>query len=421
MSLRSLLHPRLAALAHLRQSATALAGSALFSQLLSLAALPAISLLYRPADLGVAQTFATILGLAAIVAAGKIEHVIAVNRSGEAVSATAAGLIVSIVVALVTAVGVVAVAFGLGASMHPVYWILAPCVIVLAVAQIVQAIAIRRGAFTQVARVRFEQSAASMAIVVLAGAAHLGVWGLVLGQIAQQSIGALRLRRTVVPELTLQSVWEQRRDGIASLKDYAGLMSAAAASGLVNNLAWALPILLVGFYYGAAEVGLLAMALRCYTPVRTLITATGDQIALGEGVRLLSAGDTTGLRRQVMAMLQLSVLMGLAIVILTVVAPSAMRAWFPAPWADASRYILPLGLVVGMQVAINPLTTLAVLYRQQTRQLRYDMARAVLVAVILMAFGQGASAPHYAMLAYAAGMALMYVVYTRFFMNLLTT
>lgn len=420
MSLRTLFQPRFAAIAHLRQSVTALAGSALFSQLVSLAALPAIGFFYRPADLGVAQTFATILGLAAIVAAGKIEHVIAVSAGGNAVSATAAGLVVSIAVALMTALAVVSAAAGLGVSVHPVYWVLAPCVIVLAVAQIVQAIAIRRGAFAQVARVRVEQSVASVTILVLGGVVHLGVWGLVLGQIAQQSIGALRLRRAVAPELTMQSVWEQRRDGIANLRAYADLMSAAAASGIVNNLAWALPVLFVSCYYGSAEVGLLAMALRCYTPVRTLIMATSDQIALGEGGRLLSAGDAPALRRQVLAMLQLSALVGLAIVGLTMIAPPVMKAWFPAPWADASRYVLPLGIVIAMQVAINPLTTLAVLFRQQTRQLRYDIVRVVLVAAILTAFGEAASAPQSAMLGYAAGMGLMYALYTRFFMNLLT-
>jgi O-antigen/teichoic acid export membrane protein len=364
--------------------------------------------------------FATILGLAAIVAAGKIEHVIAIGESDDVGHATAAGLVVSLAMAVVIALAVAVVATVLDAGMHPVYWILAPCVIVLAISQIVQAIAIRRGAFTQVARVRLEQSAASVALVVIGGVVQPGVWPLVIAQTAQQSIGALRLIRKAAPELTLQSVWQQRRAGIASLRTYSGLMSAAAASGLINNLAWALPVLLVGFYYGAAQVGLLAMAMRCYTPIRTLVTATGDQIALGEGVRLLSAGDAPALRRQILAMLQLSVLMGLAIVVLTVAAPPVMRAWFPAPWNEASRYVVPLGIVVGMQVAINPLTTLVVLFRQQTRQLRYDVVRAVLVAAILMAFGQASSAPHHAMLAYAAGMAIMYAVYTRFFMNLLT-
>jgi O-antigen/teichoic acid export membrane protein len=390
---------RIRASRHLR-SAGLLVGGTGAAQLIGLGTLALVAFLYQPGDLGVAQAVISVLGLLGVVP----------MMSAGAWLAGAVALVVAVILT------VIATAHGKFAGA---YWVLAPATFLIGISQLVNALALRRRAFGHIARTRVEQSLMNAAGTAGLGILGTGAIGLVLAQVVQQVGGTVRLWRRTAREATPRRLWSHRPEMLPVLSANSHLLWGATGSGLVNNMAWAVPLLAIAFFYGPVEAGYFTLAAKCVSPVRALVTSTITQISIGEGGRHVATGDHAALRRQVLGFLKGTCLVGIAMVAAGLVGGHLAQVFVVGKWAGAVPYIIPLVVLVSMQLAISPLTSLPVLLGRQKEQFYFDLVRAVLVGGLFVFCGWTGVQARTAFTGHVVIMAATYAVYCRHFLSLL--
>jgi O-antigen/teichoic acid export membrane protein len=390
-------------------------------QAISLLALPAIPLLFKPADLGIAQTFGAALGVLGIISCAKLDQAIIVAVPSQVVSIFAAGCAVSLALSLtILAIVVASISLGMITSQGQwVFLLLAPAVIIVAFYQLINAVALKRQSFTGIAKTKIEQAAVGLGGVLAAGAAGMGALGLALAQLLQQLCGASRLMQRVAPELTISNVSRHKREIIGVYRVNTHLLLHGTGAALVNNLAWSAPIFAIAHFYGSETAGYFAFAWKCVSPVNILATSTLSQLSLGEGAQCVAASDHKGLRRQVHGFLKASCVGAICVIILGWLGRAFLSKYLTGNWHNSSDYVLPLAVLAAMQLALNPLASVAVLYRQQAAQLKYDIIRAILVAAVFASPSWIVVSTVTVMWIYVGAMFAMYCVYARFFLRML--
>jgi O-antigen/teichoic acid export membrane protein len=402
---------------HLR-SAGVLVGGVGVGQLVGLGTLLLVAILYQPVDLGVAQSVISVLGLLGVVCCGKLDQGLLVAPEARVLRILAAGAWLSALVALGVAVSLIFVA-AMHGRLPGTYWVLAPASFLIGMSQLVAAVALRRRAFAQIARTRVEQSVMSSATTVGLGLLGFGALGLVLAQVVQHVGGTLRLWRRTAHEVTPEKLWAVRSDVPAALSENGHLLWGATSSGLVNNLAWSVPFLAVAYFYGAVEAGYFALAIKIVSPVRAFMTSTIYQISVGEGGQFVASGDHAGLRRQVLVFFKSSSLVAFGIVLLGLVGGLLAENFLNGKWAGVVPYIVPLVVLVSMQLAISPLTSLPILYSKQRDQFYFDLVRATLVCGLFLICGWIGIEARTVIISHVLIMAVTYAVYCRHFLSLL--
>lgn len=401
------------------RSAAFLTAGAGIGQIISALMLPLLVVLYSPADVGSAQSFASILTILGMVACGKLDQAILVVPEDTIPEVFAAGFYVLSMLAALTLVGLFVGHFFFSASIPTISWLLPFSLMFVGFAQLVSAVALRRRAFDAVGRARIEQSALALLATAVFGFLKFGSYGLVFAQVVQQFGGTLRLRKRAVKEITLPFILRARQHVPQILRANRHLLVGATGSALVNNLAWSSPVIAIAHFYSLEAAGFFGLAMRCLSPVQALLTTTMGQLTLGEGARLIAEGRHAELKRQLVYFSKISSGLGLVIATCGWLAGELAARYLTNNWAQAAHFLFPLGILVAAQSAIGPISNLSILYSQQGRQFTYDLVRAVLVALLFILGGAAQINLEQLVQYYVAIMLAAYLLYARFFVSLL--
>lgn len=150
---------------------------------------------------------------------------------------------------------------------------------------------------------------------------------------------------------------------------------AAGLSALVNSAASQLPILLTAWFYGAEQVGLLALAIRLLVSPLGIVGEAAAAANIGEVSRLLRARDPGAV---------LLVRRGMRDLFLAGVGPCALVAALSIPlaptvlgdqWADAGPVLLALTAGTLAQFVVAPFSQLLNLTGRTSILLRWDVIR----------------------------------------------
>ncbi|MDR1283486.1 MAG: oligosaccharide flippase family protein, partial [Opitutaceae bacterium] len=341
------------------RSAAVLMGSAGVGQLIGLATLPLTAILYKPSDLGLAQTVVNVLGLLGTICCGRLDQGLLLAPEKEIPRFMAAGFSLTLGISVLTAVTLSAFwTFQRGAPLA--WWIMVPAILFIGWSQLIDALALRKRAFTDIARTKVERSAMNFIGVVGFGYLGGGGGGLLLSQVFQNIAGTWRLWKRVGRSITSKVIFESRHGVRTIFRENGHLLWGASGSTLVNSAAWAVPPLAVAYFYGTTEAGYLALAFKCVSPVSTFIISTLSQISIGEGARYIENNDHAGLKRQVIGFLKISLGVAALVAIGGVVAGIYAPLFLGEKWQGTSRYLAIFAGLVAMQLAINPLTCLPV-------------------------------------------------------------
>lgn len=373
-----------------RPAARVVTGS-IVGQGLVVAASPAITRLYGPADLGALAVVTALSSVVGAVAPLGWDRAIVVPRGETAARLLVASALVSVLV-LSTAATVVAflcreqLADLTGTQVLADAWWVCPVTVALVATQrVVTAWAARRRDYRGLARRNVLQGVGQV-VCNLSLAPLGGSLGLVLGVAAGRlaalggaAAGRGRSRRAA-PVL--------RRGAMrAVIVRYRRFPLVSTWSSLVNVAGQQAPIVLLAAAHGSATLGGVALTLRVLgAPVGMVADAVGLQVEgqLGALVRARQ-GDLRGSVRRAVA--RLTVVAVVVAVLVAAVAPSVFPVVFGGAWAGSGAVASIMVPAFAAQVVVSPFSRLLPLLERQGTQLAWDLGRFAATAGAIVVTG----------------------------------
>jgi O-antigen/teichoic acid export membrane protein len=393
-----------------RRSAALLVGSALAGQVLTVAAAPALSRIYSPADIGAFSVYTA--AVAVLVTLVTLRFEAAIPIAGD--DATAANLLAAalLAVASITALAGLALAFagpaGLRAThaeaLRPYLWLLPLGLAAIGLYTTLAAWAVRVLAFGRLAWTTVTQSCLQLALQIGVGLAVAGPLGLVLGSVGGNAGGGgnllrlLRLRdRTAFRSVS----WAGVRAAARRYRRFALISSPSSTLSSASVLA--APILLAAFY-GAHVAGWYALSQRVVGLPAVTVGGAVANVFYGRASQL-GREEPAQLRRLFGRMAGRLALLGLIpFAALALVAPWLFAHAFGPEWREAGRYARLLVPLFYIQFVVSPGAQTIFVYERNELQLLLVTARLALGLGLLVTAHALGWAPATAIGAYGAGL-----------------
>lgn len=170
-------------------------------------------------------------------------------------------------------------------------------------------------------------------------------------------------------------------------KDFWRVLSGAGASAL-GTFASQMPMLLVAPVYGAAAAGYLGLGQRVVGAPTGLIGQGINQIIVADTSAIIRDGKAelwAGLGRQIVLLITLSLAAAIAIVIIL----PPLTPWiFGAPWIPAGKYMQILALPMCLQLAAIPMVPLMAMLGMQSTMLTLQVFRIICIVGCIFAGSQ---------------------------------
>ncbi|KAA6184826.1 oligosaccharide flippase family protein [Thiohalocapsa marina] len=241
-----------------------LVGGTAGAQLLTILAAPLLTRLYGPEDFGLVAVYGSLLALIGVISSLRYELAIPLPEDdGEAANVAALSLILVGIMTLLTGVLVLLlqqpIAEVLGVpQLAPYLWLLPVGVLLGGAYNVFNYWSVRTKRFSTIAETKIRQSLTSIAIQF--AAFKLGGLGLLLAQVAGQSVGTTRLARPALASAGFKQVsWQ----GIVTAAGrYRRFPAFTTWSGLVNTAGQQLPPVMFAAFFTVAAAGLYALTHR---------------------------------------------------------------------------------------------------------------------------------------------------------------
>jgi O-antigen/teichoic acid export membrane protein len=394
-----------------RNVATLASGTAT-AQFFALTVTPLLSRLYSPADFGILGAFLAISGVVVSISSLVFEFAIPLPRH----DSDGRRLVVLTLAmnALAALLCVVVVVSGAGSQLAmraeieelaPYLWLLPLTVLFAGTYKISSFWAVRKKNFVRIATTKVVQIVAMLAIQVAGGLASGTALWLVVGYIANQSLGSLSLLGGLpgVKSLLTVRAWSKR--SLALLRKYVWFMKYDSPATFLDVASAALPSLLFLPLFGPGMAGAYFMAERVVaTPLAYLSLSIG-QVLYGD-VRQLAADG------RLMPMLRRITLIQAALTLLPVIVVALFGSTIFAfvlgeAWREAGLYAMwlaPAFYINSLYPAIAP-----ALSATQGQKKRLVIHAAKLVAGgAAITFGYATGHAIWAIIALSASYTLVY-------------
>ncbi len=389
------------------------------AQALPLLAAPVLTRLYAPAEFGAVALFTAVLGVGLAGATARFDWSVPNARSSAMAAAVlAVGALVLAVATVFALLACVALALSGWQPVSPTWaalggasWLLPAALLGGGLQQLLSAWHVRRAELTGVGRAKVTQSAASVAVSLVAApllpAAH-AVWGLAGGVLVGQWVGLRTLWRTA-PGLRRAIARMGVRHLGAAWKRFRVEAGWSTVVSVLNAASFALVPLLLARHYGATEVGFYALMQRVVLAPVGLIGAAVSQSFWAEAATLVRS-DRPALERLYRRSTRRLLAVAAALALLALSGPWAVGPLFGAGQWAAAGVVLPASvpMLIG-QVAVSPLSHL-VIHRRQHWQAAWDAVRALGLAAAIELAGRAGAPLAATVLALSSVMGAMYVV-----------
>jgi O-antigen/teichoic acid export membrane protein len=369
------------------------------------------------ADFGYLQVYISLLTAMASIAALRYEYAVLIADDGEGAANVFAAALATVFLMSGGAALVVAALYHVGwadrllSGFARWLWTLPLAVLAVGVMQVQTNWALRNKRFASVARAKIGQIGAQLALQVGGGLMGAGPFGLIVGDIGGRAFagggltwGNLRHSPQRLRGISLRGMGRAARR-------YKEFPLVSSASGLVNTGGFALPPLLIGYFYGAVVLGHFALVDRVMAMPAVLVGQAISQIYMSEAGRL-AASDPGALRHIFLRTLKgLLSVAAIPAVLIAVVAPWFFPLVLGPQWREAGVYAQLLLPRAVLTFAMWPLSMTLTLLEKQRLQLVWDVGRLVLTSgAIWVSYRLGAS-PRVALACFGLAMVVGYVAY----------
>ena len=392
-----------------------ISGGAASAHALTLAAMPAITRLFSPEEMGVYGLYASVVALFGSVASLRYEVAMLVPEDREHVLTLLDLSLVTVICFSIIATLVILFA---GDSVIPIAGasfestmalLLVPLgIFSFGLYQALTAFAVKVQTFNAIGASRVAVAAGRVAAQLVAGGLKSGPAGLLAGEVAGQMLGsALLLKIAINREMKIF------RHGVTKLwsaaRRYWRFPAFAAPTALVNAIGVVhLPIFLCSYLYGAEQAGHLFLAQKAISiPMLLLGTAIG-QVYMSEiaGNRLTGEEAYRLFRVLTLRLAGVGVLIGL---VTATTAPFLFPFIFGPSWSEAGIYIQSLAIMYAAQFFGAPTAQTLNIYEKPGKLFMWDVSRLVFAfAAFSGSWSAGLSIEH-TLLVYAMAQAISYV------------
>lgn len=366
-----------------RRGLLKLASSAGLGQAALLLATPLLTRIYRPDQLGTLTMIVAVAAVLAGVAAFRLEGAIAlVPASDDAQSLTRLCILLGLGTATGTAV-VVLILRATGAVAVPAVWAWALPLLVLQGSWFAtfSQLAFRQRSYGAVASRTLVQTLASVVGQVAGGLVHAATATLVGVQVLARFLGVVGLSR-------LDSGWRNSPQA----GTYGGLVtryrrfpSVFAPSALLNALTLAVPVLFLGFQFGATVAGQIGIAQRIVAAPLALVGSAVAQVFLAEIASRVRNGVTAN-RSIFLRASGYLLAAGLLMSAMMAALGAFMIPRLLGPgWEMAGDMIVVMALPALFQFVSTPLSGVFIAYEAAKANVSLDLLRGALLATAAFA------------------------------------
>lgn len=391
-----------------------LAGGAALGQLLTFLALPVLTRLYSPAEMGVLSVFGSFLSMFVVIAGLCYEKAVPIpEEDADAANVVAVCLIATVFVALV-ALGALYgardwIANELDAApLVPYLWLIPISVLGAGFYQALNGWATRKKTYGRIARTKVAQSLGMVITQLSLGFARVGVVGLLLGDAVGRAAGgttfliqALRQDKSAVKEIS----WGRMR---AMAKRFLDFPLNATWAALLHTAATALAPLIFAGWFGREVAGQYTAGQRALWAPMSLVAGAIAQVFIAQ-VATFRRESPDRIMPLFLGTFRRLFLVGLGpILILTAFGGSIFAFVLGEPYREAGVYLQIIGFTQLVQFAVGPvLTVLAILERQRWMLICDALGFMAIVGGLLLVkhFDAGG---RWAMAAYGAGTIFLY-------------
>jgi len=359
------------------RSTVALAGATVLAQALTLAAMPLVTRLYTPAELGVVTLFLAFFSFWAAILSLRYESALLVAEDAEtrALFQLSARLVILLSVAALPVLWL-GRSFGLlGLGLLPAWacWLAVPIFAGYGLFMVYRAMALRAGLVRALGTATLLRSGANAAARVALGAGGLGVAGLFIAELAGAVAPALALLRAARPQIRGPAPTKAELSAVR--RRYEKFPRFELPSTAVNQAAAALPVPILAALHGPAAAGWYGLAaLLVALPNAQIGKAVSDsfQIEFARTVREGRFDQARRLFRKVVAGLALGGLVPyLAIMLL---APIVVVPLFGPDWSEVARIAVVLSPWLYAAFVVSSVSTMLLVVQAQQLKLVYDVA-----------------------------------------------
>lgn len=340
----------------------ALSTATAIGQAIAILTSPVITRLYSPEDFGVLAVYSSYLGIIIVIASLRYELAIPLPRSdGSAANVLALSLVnlagVTALTGLVVALfGKRIVVWSNTPQLISYIWLLPLGVLLGGAYQAFNYWAIRKRAFTRLARTKIQQGAGSAVIKIALGLAQFGTIGLLLGNIVGQAAGLVSLlfgalREDVVALKRIRRTrirWTARR--------YRDFPLYSTWSAVANTAGSRLPLILFSAMFSPVIAGYYMLADKIIHMPMQLIGHSIGQVFHSSAAEARRDNHLAGTSIKAFKTL-IRVSTG-PLIVFAVVAPEFFALAFGSNWYHAGLYVQLLLPIILIQFAFSPLSTL---------------------------------------------------------------
>lgn len=347
-------------------------------QLLFALSSPILTRIYSPGEMGVLNVFTGIAAPILAFAALRFNYALQVPEDEHDARSLAHLAFASVIVVAMLTLGVVLLfrseiaSFFSTPELESVLFLLPITVITAGTFMTVTSWSVRIKQFPLIAKARFQQSVAIVALQVGLGLSGTGAWGLMTGDAMGRLVGATSLLRLFRSgsETTTEAT-DRKRVYWELLKRYRRFPLYSVPPAIMNSVSVNLPTYFLAYSHGPGSVGLFALSQRVLGLPLNVISEAVSQVFLSQAAELRWRSMSALRKRTRDVSLILMALGAIIVVPIAIVGPWVFGLVFGDKWYEAGVYVRALAPMLWAQFSFSPLgAILDILERQDLHAIR---------------------------------------------------
>jgi len=352
------------------------------ARLIGLATIPLLTRIYSPADYGVLSVYSALVAIVAPVLTLRYILAVPLPRT-DAMAANLMALCGLLMAAtavldalLMWAVGERMLGWMSMEVLAPWRWLIVLGALTLAAYEGMSLWATRCRAYGIISRTKVIQSAMGEATKLVLGLVGLKPFGLLLGNLVEQSGGLSSYVLRFRDDLAANGRRIRRRYLLRLARHYRGFPTFRLPSQFLLVFSTQAPAMFAAALYGASATGQLGLALMALAIPGSLIGQSVGQAFYGEIARL-KKGSEVRIKALAYSVQKKLFLVGLPITLAIVLLGEPLfRIVFGREWAEAGAYASVLAPFVLLQLTSAPLVQILNVYNAQSAFLAINVFRA---------------------------------------------
>tara|TARA_R100000655_G_scaffold28777_3_gene58540 strand:- start:1065 stop:2354 length:1290 start_codon:yes stop_codon:yes gene_type:complete len=397
------------------------------AKLLGFAAIPIITRLYSPEDLGLLAIFASLVSM--LLPLTTLRYVIAIplpRRDEMAINILVLCLGVSsavtfLALSLFWIFGSEIFGFFSAEKIAPLWPLLIVGLYAETAFEALTMWATRKKAFREIARTHIAQSFAGAVTKIGLGLLSATPGGLIAGQVVQQSGGVVFLLgrfRTAFSLISSEVTFKRLRHVFYYYRE---IPIYRLPSQMVLILSSQIPLLFAALVYDIQDVGQISLAfMAIMTPVNLLAQTAGTAF-FGEVSRVGRTNPARILKITIGVTMRMLIISVLPVLILLIFGPDLFELAFGGEWRIAGQYAQLLSIYLFAQLVTQPTMNVLTIFNKHSIFLRINLYRAAITTIIIfVCYGMELPADQF-ILIFSITMALFFSLTWLKFVSILRT